>query len=66
MAVNYHSILSLEKVGLKNTVVNYCDKLLQYFLTFAPEACGQYYKLFMAVIMPLAAYFSMIFTELCR
>ncbi len=26
---------------------------------------GQYYKLFAAVIMPLAAYFSMISTELC-
>jgi hypothetical protein len=27
-------------------------------------ACGKYYKLFTAVIMPLAAYFSMILTEL--
>ncbi len=26
--------------------------------------CGQYYKLFTAVITPLAAYFSMILTEL--
>ncbi len=30
------------------------------------EACGQYYKLFRAVIMPLAVYFSMILTELRR
>ncbi len=28
--------------------------------------CGQYYKLFTAVITPLAAYFSMILTELRR
>jgi hypothetical protein len=27
---------------------------------------GQYHKLFTAVITPLAAYFSMILTELCR
>jgi hypothetical protein len=30
------------------------------------SSCGQYYKLFTAVITPLAAYFSMILTELCR
>jgi hypothetical protein len=28
--------------------------------------CGQYYKFFTAVITTLAAYFSMILTDLCR
>jgi hypothetical protein len=30
------------------------------------QACGQFYKLFTAVITPLVAYFSMILTELRR
>jgi hypothetical protein len=32
----------------------------------ARETSGQYYKLFTVVIMPLAAYFSVILTELSR
>jgi hypothetical protein len=47
--------------------LNYNSNLLWcHFITLAPgdnSFCGQYYKLFTAVITPLASYFSMILTE---
>jgi len=49
-----------------------CDNLQKSVSKFTPKMfyeinpSGQYFKLFAAVITPLAAYFSMIFTELRR
>jgi len=47
--------------SLQKSVSKFTQKM---FYEINPS--GQYYKLFTAVITPLAAYFSMIFTELRR
>ncbi len=48
------SILKINQL-LFATALSYVDKI---------DTSGQYYKLFTAIITPLAAYFSMILTEL--
>ncbi len=53
----------LEEVG-RRPVWQPLPLHLRHVREGSPGTCGQYYKLFTAVIKPLVAYFSMILTEL--
>ncbi len=61
-------IASLKNMPVK-TQHAFMEKITEvwsFLYLVANALCGQYYKLFMAVITPLAAYFSKILTELRR